>query len=83
MQKNERRCSWPRSSSRASGKSADKKQEYADRAMALLHTAVQAGYKNAARMRIDTELDPIRARDDFQKLIADMKKPAPAKPDKP
>ena len=46
----------------ASGKVADKKQEYADRAMELLHKAVQAGYRDAAHLKKDTDLDPLRKR---------------------
>jgi hypothetical protein len=40
----------------ASGKLADKQQEYADRAMELLRKAVQAGWKDAAHMAKDTDL---------------------------
>ena len=60
----------------ASGKIADKKQEYADRAMELLHKAVKAGYKDAAHMKKDTDLDPLRDREDFKKLIAELEKKA-------
>lgn len=56
----------------ASGKIADKEQEYADRAMELLHKAVQAGFKDAAHMKKDTDLDPLRERDDFKKLYAEL-----------
>ncbi len=56
----------------ASGKIAGKKQEYADRAMELLHIAVKAGYKDAAHMKKDTDLDPLREREDFKKLIAEL-----------
>ncbi len=63
----------------ASGKVVDKKQPYADRAMALLHKAVKAGYKNAAHMKKDTDLDALRARDDFNKLLAELAKPAEPK----
>jgi tetratricopeptide (TPR) repeat protein len=56
----------------ASGKVADKKQEFADRAMQLLHQAVKAGYKDAALIAKDPDLDPLRGRDDFQKLLADL-----------
>ena len=56
----------------ASGKIADKKQAYADRAMELLHKAVKAGYKKAAHMRKDTDLDPLRERPDFKKLVAGL-----------
>jgi hypothetical protein len=56
----------------ASGKSADKKQEYADRAMELLHNAVKAGYKDAAHLAKDKDLDVLHGRDDFKKLLAEM-----------
>jgi serine/threonine protein kinase len=56
----------------ASGKSAQKKQEYADRAMELLNRAVQAGYKDAAQMKQDAELESLRDRDDFKKLLAKL-----------
>jgi hypothetical protein len=39
----------------ASGKVVDKKQPYADRAMALLHKAVKAGYRDAAHMKEDND----------------------------
>jgi tetratricopeptide (TPR) repeat protein len=64
----------------ASAKSADKKQENADRAMELLRRAVQAGWKNAAHMRKDTDLDPLRGREDFQKLIRELEKHPAAGP---
>jgi hypothetical protein len=63
----------------ASVKVVDKKQPYADRAMALLHKAVKAGYKDAAHMKKDTDLDALRARDDFNKLLAELAKPAEPK----
>ena len=56
----------------ASAKIADKKQEYADRAMELLRQAVKAGYKDAAHMAKDPDLDPLRDREDFQKLLAEL-----------
>jgi hypothetical protein len=56
----------------ASGKRADKKQEYATRAMELLQQAVKAGYRDAAHMKEDSDLDPIRGRDDFKKLLAEL-----------
>jgi serine/threonine protein kinase len=56
----------------ASGKIADKSQQYADRAMELLQTAVKAGYKDAAHMKKDTDLDVLRNREDFQKLLAEL-----------
>ena len=56
----------------ASGKVADKKDEYAKRAVELLQQAVKAGYKDAAHMKEDTDLDSLRGREDFKKLIADL-----------
>jgi serine/threonine protein kinase/tetratricopeptide (TPR) repeat protein len=64
----------------ASPKSADKKQEYADRAMQLLHRALKAGFQDAALMAKDTDLDPLRGRDDFKKLLAELTKRAAATP---
>jgi hypothetical protein len=62
----------------AGGKTADKKQEYADRAMELLQRAAKSGFKNAAHMKKDTDLDPLRHREDFKKLLADLEANAPA-----
>ncbi len=44
----------------------------ADRAMQWLQKAVQAGYKDAAHMKRDTDLDPLRDREDFKKLLAEL-----------
>ncbi len=59
----------------ASGKVEDKKQEYADQAMELLQKAVKAGYIDASHMAKDTDLDPLRDRDDFKKLLESLSKP--------
>jgi serine/threonine protein kinase/tetratricopeptide (TPR) repeat protein len=56
----------------ASGKVADKKPEYADRAVELLRQAVNAGYRNATHMGTDTDLDPLREREDFKRLLAEL-----------
>ena len=48
------------------GKQADAE---ADRAMAWLTQAVAAGYKNAAHMAQDKDLDTLRDRADFTKLV--------------
>jgi serine/threonine protein kinase/tetratricopeptide (TPR) repeat protein len=47
-------------------------QFYGDAAMKLLHEAVSKGYKDAAHMKKDTDLDPLRQREDFKKLVADL-----------
>ena len=44
----------------------------ADRAVQWLHQAVQAGYKDAAHMRNVANLDPLRERDDFKELFAEL-----------
>ena len=51
-------------------------RSYADRALATLRQAVQNGYKDAAHMKKDTDLDPLRSRPDFQKLLADLEQKA-------
>ena len=47
-------------------------KEDADKAMEWLQRAVQAGYKDAAHMKKDTDLDALRDREDFQKLLTDL-----------
>jgi serine/threonine-protein kinase len=47
----------------------ERAQGYAGRALATLRQAVQNGYKDAAHMRQDTDLDPVRGRPEFQKLL--------------
>jgi serine/threonine protein kinase/tetratricopeptide (TPR) repeat protein len=44
----------------------------ADQAMALLKQAVARGYKNAGHMKRDKDLDTLRDRDDFKKLLAEL-----------
>ena len=34
--------------------------------------AVKAGYRDAAHMKKDTDLDPLREREDFKKLLAEL-----------
>jgi serine/threonine protein kinase len=47
-------------------------QFYGDTAMKLLRDAVSKGFKDVAHMKKDTDLDPLRQRDDFQKLVAEL-----------
>jgi tetratricopeptide (TPR) repeat protein len=47
-------------------------REDADRAMAWLTKAVAAGYSNRAHMEKDTDLDFLRSRVDFQRLLAGL-----------
>ena len=46
----------------------------ADRAMAWLKQAVSAGYKNVAHIKEDHDLDSLRARDDFKRLVAELER---------
>ena len=48
------------------------KARYADRAIDLLHKAIAKGYRNPRIIKEDRDLDPLRARQDFQKLLADL-----------
>jgi serine/threonine protein kinase len=45
---------------------------YGDAAMKLLREAVSKGYKDVPNMKKETDLDPLRQREDFQKLIAEL-----------
>jgi tetratricopeptide (TPR) repeat protein len=49
-------------------------QFYGDTAMKLLRDAVGKGYKDVAHVKKDTDLDPLRQRDDFQRLIAELER---------
>jgi serine/threonine protein kinase len=49
-------------------------KEDAEKAMAWLCKAVAAGYNDAAFMKNDTDLDFLRNREDFKKLLAELEK---------
>ena len=66
----------------ASTKIADKKNEYADRAMELLQKAVKAGWNDAKQTANDTDLAPLRDREDFKKLLAELEQKFAAQADK-
>ena len=55
----------------------------ADQAMAVLRKAVGKGYRNATLLRTDPVVDPLREREDFKKLIEELEKESPAKPENP
>lgn len=46
--------------------------EQADLAMAWLHKAVAAGYRDTTHIKQDKDVDALREREDFNKLIADL-----------
>ena len=47
-------------------------QFYGDAALKLLRDAVSKGYKDVPHMKKDPDLDPLRQREDFQKLVAEL-----------
>src|SRR5262249_49859203 len=47
-------------------------QFYGDAAMKLLRDAVSKGFKDVQHMKKAPDLDPLRQREDFQKLIAEL-----------
>jgi serine/threonine protein kinase/tetratricopeptide (TPR) repeat protein len=47
-------------------------QTYADRALALLRQAVASGHRDAARMRTEPALGPLRCRAEFNQLLSDL-----------
>ena len=55
-------------------------QNEADQAMALLRKAVGMGYRDAVAVRTDSALDPLRQREDFQKLLQELEQKSAARP---
>jgi tetratricopeptide (TPR) repeat protein len=53
------------------GKRQELATTYGDRALAALRQAVAKGAKEVAQMKKDPGLDPLRRREDFQKLLAE------------
>jgi tetratricopeptide (TPR) repeat protein len=62
-----------------SGVPADAGAAEAAKAMDLLRKAVAAGYRNLHDLRTDAGLEPLRQRDDFQQLLADLEAKAKAR----
>jgi hypothetical protein len=56
------------------------REKLAARAVELLRQAVGKGFKNTAHMKRDTDLDALRGREDFKKLLADLE--VAARPEK-
>jgi hypothetical protein len=55
---------------------------YGSRAVALLRRAVLAGFKDVEQMKKDTDLDPLRTRDDFRLLISELEEKAKKQADR-
>jgi hypothetical protein len=55
-----------------SASAAKKADAEADRAMAWLKQAVEAGFEDVERMKKDHDLNCLRTREDFKKLLSDI-----------
>jgi serine/threonine protein kinase len=66
-----------------SATAAKQANDDADRAMAWLKQAVAAGYKDAAHLKKDDDLDSLRAREDFKKLVAELEQVKKSEKEKP
>jgi tetratricopeptide (TPR) repeat protein len=62
----------------ASVKIIDKRTEYAEEAVELARKAIKAGYKNYILLKNSNDFAPLRDRDDFRKLIAELEAKFPA-----
>jgi hypothetical protein len=60
-------------------KDGERKQARADRAIELLKQAVAAGWNDVEQTKQDTDLDPLRARGDFKKLLVELEAKYPPK----
>ena len=47
-------------------------QFYGNAAMKLLREAVSKGYKDVPHMKKDSDPDPLRQREDFRQLVAEL-----------
>jgi hypothetical protein len=54
-------------------KRAQTARSYADQALTRLRVAVAKGFTNAEHLKKDPDLDPLRSRTEFQKLVAEWK----------
>jgi tetratricopeptide (TPR) repeat protein len=57
---------------RFAGKDSPEAESYARRAVATLRKAADKGFRDAARLKSSDDLEPLRSREDFQKLIAEL-----------
>jgi hypothetical protein len=51
-------------------------QEYGDKSMHFLQKAVDKGYRDVKNLKRSLDLEPVRSREDFQHLIADLEQKA-------
>ena len=55
-------------------------REYGDKAIGRLKQAVDAGFNDVGRLKLDKDLDALRERPDFQALLAKCEQLAKPKP---
>ena len=60
--------------------SAAEGKTHADQAMALLRKAVDASFGDINLYRTEGALDPLRQREDFKKLLAELEQKSAARP---
>src|SRR5262249_36184332 len=58
----------------AAGERAALKTRYGDRAVELLRDAVAKGWDRLSVIKNDSDLEALRGREDFQKIIADLER---------
>jgi hypothetical protein len=58
----------------------DRREDLAVQAIANLRRAFSDGYTNAENLRVDTDLDALRDRDDFRALVNDIAPPVDPPP---
>jgi len=56
----------------AEGKRKELAKRYGDQALDLLQKAIARGYKDVIYLRDSRDLEPLRSRDDFKKILSDL-----------
>jgi serine/threonine protein kinase/tetratricopeptide (TPR) repeat protein len=72
-------CIFALASALSSNTSLATRETYAGRAVALLRQAAAKGWKDVAHMKTDPDLAPLRGRDDFKELTAELERAAPTR----
>ena len=61
----------------AIAKDEPNREKHATRAVELLRRSVAKGWSDAAHLETDSDLEPLRSRDDFKAVVANARKPRP------
>ena len=67
-----RRSEWTLPPKLPEARRKDLAKSYGDRAVESLRQAIAKGYKDAGQIKKDKDLDPLRQRDDFRKVVAEL-----------